>query len=141
MKDNQNLQKESTKAGHSKVGRPKKSTVGGRKKTTAAKGKTGKQKGRGRSEKTLSEKELKAKQAAAEEARREENIAVGICPFFKSDRECGRVSCEGANFHFPDKEARREFVYRFCAHPDGYKECPLQTTLNHYYERKYAQNE
>ncbi len=76
-----------------------------------------------------------------EKARRDENIAVGICPFYKQDRGCGRLSCEGANFHFPDKEARREYVYRLCAHPEGYKSCPLREALEHYYERKYAKNE
>ena len=76
-----------------------------------------------------------------DEARREENITIGICPFFKQDRGNGRVSCEGANFRFPDKEARREYVYRFCADTDGYKTCPLQVVLDHHYERKYASHE
>lgn len=74
-------------------------------------------------------------------AKKEENIAIGICPFYKQDRGCGRLSCEGANFRFPDVEARREFVYRFCAHPEGYKDCPLRIMLEHYYERKYASHE
>lgn len=78
---------------------------------------------------------------AADLARREENITIGICPFFKQDRGKGCVSCEGANFRFPDPEARREYVYRFCADPKGYRECPLQIALQHYYERKYAQHE
>ncbi len=76
-----------------------------------------------------------------EKAKRDENIAVGICPFYRQDRGDGRLSCEGANFHFPDKEARREYVYRLCAHPEGYKSCPLQEALEHYYERKYAKDE
>ena len=78
---------------------------------------------------------------AARVAKKEENIAIGICPFYKQDRGCGRLSCEGASFRFPDVEARREFVYRFCAHPEGYKDCPLRITLEHYYERKYASHE
>jgi hypothetical protein len=28
-------------------------------------------------------------------------------------------------------------VYRFCAHPEGYKACMIKQTLDHYYERKY----
>ena len=97
-----------------------------------------------RSEKT--KKVLKEKEnsiSSEEEARliREENIAVGICPFFLQDRGNGRVSCEGASLKFPDKEARREFVYRLCAHPDGYKECRLRVALEHYYERKYEDHE
>ncbi len=128
-----------------KVGRPRK-TVGDEGKTAACPrgtARAGKRagatnaKGKAKSEKTLSDKELQEKKEAREQARRDDNIAVGICPFFKNDRGCGRVSCEGANFHFPDKEARREFVYQFCAHSEGYKACPLQIALNHYYERKY----
>ncbi len=78
---------------------------------------------------------------AARIAKKEENIAIGICPFYRQDRGCGKLSCEGANFRFPDVEARREFVYRFCAHPEGYKDCPLRIMLEHYYERKYASHE
>ena len=90
-----------------------------------------------RIKRTLTAEELEIR----EKARREENIAVGICPFYKQDRGGGRLSCEGANFHFPDKEARREYVYRLCAHPEGYKDCPLRVALEHHYERKYAQDE
>ena len=72
---------------------------------------------------------------------KEENVAVGICPFFLQDRGNGRVSCEGASLKFPDRETRREFVYRLCAHPDGYKECRMRLALEHYYERKYEGNE
>ena len=60
-----------------------------------------------------------------------------ICPYFKRDRGGGRVLCEGASFKFPDNLARREYLYRFCAHPVGYKSCPLKVALDHYYERKY----
>jgi hypothetical protein len=67
----------------------------------------------------------------------EVDINVGLCPYFKRDRGNGRVSCEGASFRFPDRLARREYVYRFCAHPEGYKLCPLKVALDHYYERKY----
>ena len=60
-----------------------------------------------------------------------------VCPYFKRDRGGGRVVCEGASFKFPDKLSRREYLYRFCAHPEGYKSCPLKVALDHYYERKY----
>ena len=72
---------------------------------------------------------------------KEENVAIGICPFFLQDRGNGRVSCEGASLKFPDREARREFVYRLCAHPEGYKECRMRMALEHYYERKYEKDE
>lgn len=68
-------------------------------------------------------------------------VTVGICPYFRQDRGQGRVSCEGAAFRFPDKLARREYVYRFCAHPEGYKDCPLKITMDHFYERKYTYHE
>lgn len=67
----------------------------------------------------------------------EVDVNVGICPYFKRDRGKGRINCEGASFRFPDKLARREYLYRFCAHPSGYKICPLKVALDHHYERKY----
>lgn len=68
-------------------------------------------------------------------------LTVGICPYYKQDRGRGHVCCEGATFRFPDKLSRREYVYRFCAHPEGYKECPLKIALDHFYERKYTYHE
>ena len=123
-----------------RVGRPRK--AGGPEGRTARteKGMSGKAPAKRRDKKVLSEKDL-AEKEAMEQARREENAVLGICPFFKQDRGGGRLSCEGANIRFPDKEARREFVYRLCAHPEGYKTCPMQMTLEHYYERKYRHHE
>ena len=60
-----------------------------------------------------------------------------ICPYFMRDRGKGVVYCECAKFRFPDKVSRREIVYRFCAHPEGYKACMIKQALDHYYERKY----
>ena len=71
----------------------------------------------------------------------EESSAVGICPFFKQEKCNGRLHCEGGHILFPDKMARREFVYRFCAHPAGYLDCPLRVMLENYYERKYQDHE
>ena len=65
----------------------------------------------------------------------------GICPYFTRERSHGVVSCECARLKFPDRESRREIVYRFCAHPEGYKACMLKQALDHDYERKYAQHE
>ena len=78
---------------------------------------------------------------AAAVSAEETETQVGICPYFKKDRGRGRLTCEGAAFRFPDVLARREYVYRFCAHPEGYKDCPLKKTLDHFYERKYAEHE
>lgn len=62
---------------------------------------------------------------------------VGICPYYMRDRGKGVVYCECAKFHFPDKQARREIVYGYCAHPEGYKRCALKQMLDGFYERKY----
>jgi hypothetical protein len=51
------------------------------------------------------------------------------------------VYCEGARLKFPDRDARREILYRYCAHPEGYKACMLKQALDHYYERKYENHE
>lgn len=67
----------------------------------------------------------------------EEDIHVGICPYYNRERGQGVVYCEAARLKFPDRDARREIVYRFCAHPDGYKACMLKQALDHFYERKY----
>jgi hypothetical protein len=71
----------------------------------------------------------------------EQDLRVGICPYFIRDRSKGVVYCECARFRFPDKPSRREIVYRYCAHPEGYKDCMLKKALDHYYERKYATHE
>ncbi len=65
----------------------------------------------------------------------------GLCPYFIRDRGKGVIYCECAKFHFPDRLTRREIIYRYCAHPDGYKDCMIKQSLDHYYERKYAQHD
>lgn len=75
------------------------------------------------------------------EAEEDASNRHGICPYYKKERGGGHVNCEGATFRFPDRLARREYVYRFCAHPVGYKECPLKIAMDHFYERKYACHE
>lgn len=67
-----------------------------------------------------------------------DDLHIGICPYFQRDRGKGQVYCECARFRFPDKESRREIVYRFCAHPGGYKDCMIKQALDHHYERKYG---
>lgn len=69
------------------------------------------------------------------------NALEGICPFFQQDRGNNRISCEGGSLRFPDRVARREFVYTYCASFEGCKACPLNRSLEQYYERKYAVNE
>ena len=106
-------------------------------------------KGAGKSPKEKVEGEVKKPLTAKEEEsaeeedkrRRDENAMIGICPFFKQDRGNGRLSCEGGQIKFPDKGARREFIYGLCAHPTAYKTCRMGIALEHYYERKYRNHE
>lgn len=65
----------------------------------------------------------------------------GICPYFSRERSHGVLTCECARLKFPDRDSRREIVYRYCAHPQGYKACMLKQAMDHYYERKYAHHE
>ncbi|MCQ2430382.1 MAG: hypothetical protein MJ192_08630 [Clostridia bacterium] len=70
--------------------------------------------------------------------RDDEEYREGICPYYVRDRGKGVIYCECAHFHFPDKLARREYVYKFCAHPSGFKLCPIKCAMDHFYERKYS---
>ncbi len=83
----------------------------------------------------------KPKEAARVAVHPPDDTQVGICPYYVRDRGNGLVYCECARFRFPDAEARREIVYRFCAHPTGYKTCMLKISLDHHYERKFAYHE
>ncbi|MBQ5725411.1 MAG: hypothetical protein IIV80_04585 [Clostridia bacterium] len=62
-----------------------------------------------------------------------------ICPYYKREDYRGTIYCECARLRFPDKQSRREIVYRFCAHPEGYRVCPFKMALDGYYERRYAE--
>lgn len=81
------------------------------------------------------------KKPTGESALTEEDAGGIMCPYFVRDRGRGCVQCECARFRFPDPPTRREIVYRFCAHPTGYKACVLKQAMDHYYERKYQQHE
>ena len=62
-----------------------------------------------------------------------------ICPYYKREDYRGTIYCECARLRVPDKQSRREIVYRFCAHPEGYRVCPFKVALDGYYERRYAE--
>ena len=79
--------------------------------------------------------------AESNEIPEENESREGLCPYFVRERSPGILSCECARMKFPDRYSRREVVYRYCAHPDGYKACMLKQALDHYYERKYAKHE
>ncbi len=70
--------------------------------------------------------------------RNEAEVCVGICPYYQRDRGNGVIYCECARFRFPDKLARREIIYGFCAHPENYKKCAIKQAMDHFYERKYS---
>ena len=84
-------------------------------------------------------KEVRPKEESYAESRSES--CEGICPYFTRERSHGVVTCECARLKFPDRDSRREIVYRYCAHPEGYKACMLKQALDHYYERTYARHE
>ncbi len=69
------------------------------------------------------------------------SVQESICPYYIRERSPGLLYCECARFRFPDKVFRREILYRFCAHPEGYQDCPIKIALDHYYERKYRTHE
>ncbi len=73
----------------------------------------------------------------AENTPEDTEYRLGICPYYIRDRGKGVVYCECAKFRFPDKQARRDIVYGYCAHPEGYKRCALKQMMDSYYERKY----
>ena len=62
---------------------------------------------------------------------------AGTCPYFQREKGDGYTYCECARFRFPDKQARRDIVYQYCAHPDGYRACVIKQTMDQFYERKY----
>ena len=68
------------------------------------------------------------------------DLQVGLCPYYIRDRGKGRVYCECCRFSFPDKGARREIIYRYCAHPTGYKSCMIKQCMDNFYERKYSEH-
>ena len=57
----------------------------------------------------------------------------GICPYFLRERK-GYFYCECCRFKFPDAVARRKWVYRFCAHPSGWKECKIKKLIDDFYK-------
>ena len=69
--------------------------------------------------------------------REQEEAPEGVCPYFIRDRGRGVIYSECARFHFPDKLARREIVYTYCAHPSGYRQCVLKQAMDGFYRRKY----
>ena len=70
-----------------------------------------------------------------------EEQGEGICPYFMRDRGKMGLYCECARLKFPDRLARREIIYTYCGHPEGYKTCMLKQAMDHFYERKYASGE
>lgn len=59
------------------------------------------------------------------------------CPYFVYAKHGNTISCEIAKVNAPDKQARDEFLDKFCGNGDGYKNCPFYTILDNYYKRIY----
>ena len=62
---------------------------------------------------------------------------AGMCPYFLKDNGLKAMYCECIRIKFPDKQSRRDIVFRYCAHPDGYRDCVFKKMMDEYYERKY----
>ena len=55
----------------------------------------------------------------------------------KEEAQTGyRTVCEGGTLEYTDRYARRDYVYRYCAHPTGWKGCTVAQNLEKQYERK-----
>ena len=61
----------------------------------------------------------------------------GVCPYIKELGKDKQLACECASFNFPDKGAKRDVIYGYCAHPDNWKECLFKKAMDNFYERKY----
>ena len=59
---------------------------------------------------------------------------AGACPYFRYEKS-GITYCECGELRFPDRLARREIVYSYCAHPSAFRACPFKRALDGYYER------
>ena len=47
----------------------------------------------------------------------------GVCPYIKEHGKDKEIDCECVNFNFPDRGARRDVIYGYCAHPEKWKDC------------------
>lgn len=71
---------------------------------------------------------------------------VGVtCPYYRREREkkgedksgMGYMYCEMARFSFPDKQARRNLLYKYCCKngvSDTGEKCTVKEILDIYYE-------
>lgn len=63
-------------------------------------------------------------------------MILAECPFFKTEKNTTRMTCELCSFKFPDKQARDDLVYVYCADSQNYKNCMCYKILMDYYDRK-----
>ena len=56
------------------------------------------------------------------------------CPFFKKEKGLC-TSCEGGSIKHPDREARNNYMYTYCADILGWHKCTVAASLEKYYER------
>jgi hypothetical protein len=63
---------------------------------------------------------------------------TGECPFYRAEKKL-TTYCDGGAIRFPDKIARRKFLYQYCASAaGGWNDCPICGYLCDYYYRKGA---
>jgi hypothetical protein len=71
----------------------------------------------------------------------DDNSGLPVCPFFLKESGYGRFYCEGAILKPPDRIAKREIVYKYCASMGNYKNCMIYQMLTAYYDRLYSRKE
>lgn len=57
-----------------------------------------------------------------------------VCPFFMWERGKA-LRCERCRMDFPDDDAKREYILRYCASLEGWKNCSIAKALLTFYER------
>ena len=57
------------------------------------------------------------------------------CPYFSYDSK-RVVKCEAGRINFPDREAEKEHVHKYCADPKNWRQCSLAAYMNGYYARQ-----
>lgn len=66
---------------------------------------------------------------------------TGQCPYFQFEKD-GKTYCEGAILRWPDRAARRGYVYSRCASScGGWRQCEVYRYMEAYYNGRKAGKE
>lgn len=68
------------------------------------------------------------------------SIRAYTCPYFREETASGNIICEVGEIRFPDKIARRGYVYCLCAANPEWKNCSIAKMLTEFYEREEQKN-